>query len=80
MLAWERDPAAIDKEPAVLEDDMEIQVQDLAIDEIRELLVEAGAQISLDQAEQLAQFVAQAGGIEAAVALLSQLVERREAA
>jgi hypothetical protein len=64
----------------MLDDDMEVQVQDLAIDEIRELLVEAGAAISLDQAEQLATFVAQAGGIEEAVSLLSQLVARRDAA
>ncbi len=64
----------------MLDDDMEVQVQDLAIDEIRELLVEAGAEISLDQAEQLATFVAQAGGIEEAVSLLSQLVARRDAA
>jgi hypothetical protein len=64
----------------MLDDDMEVQVQDLAIDEIRELLVEAGAEISLNQAEQLATFVAQAGGIEEAVSLLSQLVARRDAA
>jgi hypothetical protein len=60
-------------------DDMEVQVQDLAIDEIRELLVEAGAAISLDQAEQLAAFVAQAGGLEQALELLSQVVESRAA-
>jgi hypothetical protein len=61
-------------------DDMEVQVQDLAIDEIRELLVEAGAAISMQQAEQLAAFVAQAGGMEEAVDLLMQMVERRAAA
>jgi hypothetical protein len=60
-------------------DDMEVQVQDLAIDEIRELLVEAGAAISLDQAEQLAALVAQAGGLEQALELLSQVVESRAA-
>jgi hypothetical protein len=60
-------------------DDMEVQVQDLAIDEIRELLVEAGAAISMQQAEQLAAFVAQAGGMEEAVDLLMQMVERRAA-
>jgi hypothetical protein len=64
----------------MLDDDMEVQMQDLAIDEIRELLVEAGAEISLAQAEQLASFVAEAGGIEEAIALLAQLVERRDAA
>ena len=67
------------KEPNML-DDMEIQVQDLAIDEIRELLVEAGADISLAQAEQLAAFVAQAGGLEEALEMLAQLSAQRDAA
>jgi len=67
------------KEP-IMQDDMEIQVQDLAIDEIRELLVEAGADISLAQAEQLATFVAQAGGLEEAIEMLSQLTAQRDAA
>jgi hypothetical protein len=67
------------EEPNML-DDMEIQVQDLAIDEIRELLVEAGADISLAQAEQLAAFVAQAGGLEEALEMLAQLSTQRDAA
>jgi len=61
-------------------DDMDVQLQDLAIDEIRELLVDAGAAISMEQAEQLATFVAQAGGMEEAVDLLMQMSVRREAA
>lgn len=61
-------------------DDMQVQLQDLAIDEIRELLVEAGAAISMEQAEQLASFVAQAGSMEEAVDLLMQMSVRREAA
>ena len=64
----------------MLDEDMEIQVQELAIDEVRELLLEAGAEVSLAQAEQLAAFVAQAGGIDEAVALLAQLAQHREAA
>ncbi|MEX2173484.1 MAG: hypothetical protein WD872_03925 [Pirellulaceae bacterium] len=54
-------------------DDVEVDPQDLAIDEIRELLLEAGADISLEQAEQLAAFLATAGGIEPALAALAQL-------
>jgi hypothetical protein len=54
-------------------DDMEIQVQDLAIDEICELLLEAGTEVSLEQAEQLAGFISQAGGIEEALDVLAQL-------
>lgn len=61
-------------------DDMEIQMQDLAIDEIRELLVEAGADISHAQAEQLAAFVGQAGGLEEALEMLALLSAQRDAA
>lgn len=64
----------------MLDENLEIRLQDLAIDEIRELLLDAGAEISLDQAELLAAFVAQAGGIDEAVALMAQLVPAREAA
>jgi hypothetical protein len=67
------------KEPLML-DDMDVEVEDLAIDEIRELLVEAGADVSLAQAEQLAAFVAQAGGVEAALEMLAQLTAQRDAA
>ncbi len=68
------------QESLMLDEDVEIQLQDLAIDEIRELLLEAGADISLAQAEQLAAFVAHAGGLDEAVALLARLGERRDAA
>ena len=57
-----------------------VQVQDLAIDAIRELLVEAGADVSPEQAEQLATFIVQAGGVERALAALSQMHQAREAA
>jgi hypothetical protein len=64
-------------------DDMEINVQDLAIDEIRELLLEAGADITLAQAKHLAAFIATAGGIDEALDALAQLpqpAQPREAA
>ena len=61
-------------------DDMEVHAQDLAIDEIRELLLDAGADISLEQAEQLAAFIASAGGIEAALEVLGQVAQQRDAA
>ncbi len=70
----------VKREPLMLDEDIEIQLQDLATDEIRELLLEAGAEISLAQAEQLATFVAQAGSLDEAVALLTRLGERRDAA
>jgi hypothetical protein len=64
----------------MLYEDVEIQLEDLATDEIHELLMEAGADISQTQAEQLAAFVAQAGGIDEAVALLGELAQQRDAA
>ncbi len=64
----------------MLDDDFDVELEDLAIDEIRELLLEAGAEVSDEQAEQLARFVAQAGGIQEALAALGQLAQHREAA
>ena len=61
-------------------DDMEVHAQDLAIDEIRELLLDAGADISLEQAEQLAAFITSAGGIEQALEVLGQVAQQRDAA
>jgi hypothetical protein len=62
------------------EDDFEVELEDLALDEIRELLLQAGAELTLEQAEQLARFVHQAGGLQAALEALQQLLDRREAA
>ena len=63
-----------------MDDDLEVELTDLAIDEIRELLLEAGAEISVEQAEQLATFVGAAGGIQEALQALSQLAQQRHAA
>jgi hypothetical protein len=61
-------------------DDIEVGIEDLAIDEIRDLLLDAGAEISLEQAEQLARFIAQTGSIEDAASALQQLAQQRHAA
>lgn len=63
-----------------MDEDLEVELQDLAIDEIRELLLEAGADISEEQAEQLAQFVSEAGGLQEALDVLSQVAQQRNAA
>ena len=63
-----------------MDDELEVEIQDLAIDEIRELLAESCAEISPEQAEQLVEFVSQAGSIEAALELLSQLALEHRAA
>jgi hypothetical protein len=61
-------------------DDMEVRAQDLAIDELHELLLEAGADVSLEQAEQLASFIAEAGGVDDALDILAELAEQSDAA
>jgi hypothetical protein len=62
------------------DEELDVEVEDLAIDEIRELLFEAGAEISEEQAQQLAQFVGEAGGIEEALEVLSHLAQQHKAA
>jgi hypothetical protein len=63
-----------------MNDDMEVQLEDLAADEIAELLQEAGAELSLEQVEQLTRLVAQAGGLDGALEVLAQLEQLRRAA
>lgn len=63
-----------------MDEELEVELQDLAIDEIRELLLEAGAEISDEQAQQLASFVEAAGGMEEALAVLSSLAQHHGAA
>jgi hypothetical protein len=54
-------------------DDNDIAIEDFAPEEICELVAELGAELSPEQAEQLARFVAQSGGIDEALAALRQL-------
>jgi hypothetical protein len=63
-----------------MDEELEVELQDLAIDEIRELLLEAGAEVSEEQAQQLTQFVEAAGGMEEALAVLSSLAQQNRAA
>ena len=62
------------------DDDFEVELEDLAIEEIQELLQEAGAELSTEQIEQLTRLVAEAGGVQAALAALGQIAQHREAA
>jgi hypothetical protein len=52
----------------------------MTADEIQELLAEEGAQISNEQAKVLAAFVANVGGLEDALAILSDLSKQSRAA
>jgi len=56
--------------------DDEIDIRDLAADEIRELLLEEGSELDEQQAASLKMFIEDIGGVEnalAAVAMLEQL-------
>ena len=56
--------------------DDEIDIQDLAAEEIRELLLEEGSEVDEEQAAAIKQFIEDIGGLEnalAAVAMLDQL-------
>jgi ribosomal protein L12E/L44/L45/RPP1/RPP2 len=53
--------------------DDEIDIRELSGDEIRELLLDAGAEISDAETEQLVALISDAGGIDEALAALSQL-------
>ena len=63
-----------------MHDDMEVRAQDLAIDELQELLEEAGAELSQEQTAELAAFIAEAGSVEDALDLLAQISQQRDAA
>ena len=60
--------------------DDEIDIQDLAADEIRELLLVDGSELSEQQAAALKQFVQDIGGMENALAAVAMLDELEKAA
>ena len=57
-----------------------IRIQDLAVDEIRELLWEEGRNLDEQQSAALQQFIADIGGMENALAAIALLSELEEAA
>jgi hypothetical protein len=56
-------------------DDLEVEIQDFAPDEICELLAESGTDLSAEQAAELVRFVQETGSIEAALAALGHAGE-----
>ena len=60
--------------------DDEIRIQDLAADEIRELLLEEGSALNEQQAAALKQFIEDIGGMANALAAIAMLGELEEAA
>jgi len=60
--------------------DDEIDIQDLAADEIRELLLEEGSEVDEHQAAALKMFIQDIGGLENALAAVAMLDELERAA
>ena len=60
--------------------DDEIHIQDLATDEIRELLLEEGSDLDEQQAADLKQFIHEIGGLENALAAFAMFDGLEEAA
>lgn len=58
----------------------ELRIQDLAIDEIAELLNDDGSHLSIEQARALREFIAGIGGIDNAVAAIEMLRDMERAA
>lgn len=72
-----------------MREEMDVRLQDLAIEEVRELLLEAGVEATYEQAAVLSAFVASIGDLDEALALLEEMTapaasdsieRRREAA
>ena len=60
--------------------DDEIRIQDLAADEIRDLLLEEGSELDEQQAAAVKQFIQEIGGMENALAVIAMLNGLEEAA
>lgn len=56
-----------------MDDEIEIEIQDLATDEIRELLLEEGSELDERQAAALKIFIEDIGGLENALAAIAML-------
>lgn len=63
-----------------MEDELEGRLEDLQLVEIQELLDEYGIELGEAEIADLARFVMEAGGLEAALAVLEQLTQAKEAA
>ena len=63
-----------------MEEDIELQLEDLQLVEIQELLEEHGIELGDEEIADLAQFVKEAGGLEAALEAIAYLAGRKDAA
>ena len=63
-----------------MEEEIELQLEDLQLAEIKELLEEHGIELGDEEIADLVQFVKEAGGLEAALEAIACLGNRKDAA
>jgi hypothetical protein len=63
-----------------MDDEPKLDIEDFHVEEIQQLLASQGQAVSLEQAQMIANFVTQAGGLDHALAVLDELRRERSAA
>jgi hypothetical protein len=63
-----------------MDDEIEIDIQDMAAYEIRELLLDQGSEVDEEQAAAIKQFIEDIGGLENALVAVDMLDELEKAA
>jgi hypothetical protein len=63
-----------------MDDELEVRLEEFHLEEIQEMLAAEGHDVSLEQAQMIANFVKEVGGLEAALHVLSELGQDRHAA
>lgn len=63
-----------------MDDELEIRLEEFHLEEIQEMLSESGHDVSREQAQMIANFVKEVGGLPEALAVLGELRQDRHAA
>ncbi|HZL88298.1 MAG TPA: hypothetical protein VFB96_07965 [Pirellulaceae bacterium] len=63
-----------------MDDELDLRLDARCLEEIQELLAAEGHEVSLEQAQMIANFVQEVGGLDEALHVLSELREDRHAA
>jgi hypothetical protein len=63
-----------------MDDEQEVRLEAFHLEEIQEMLEEEGHHVSLEQAQMIANFVQEVGGLDEALAILGELRQDRHAA
>jgi hypothetical protein len=63
-----------------MDDELEVRLEEFHLEEIQEMLAAEGHDVSLEQAQMIANFVKEVGGLDEALHVLSELRQDRHAA